>query len=85
MVEELQLLWDNGILVDGTKWRVALINGIWDGKGYEQACIFIIFDNKYSLILNICIYINRLRKQWVLVHLRDAMSVIFLELVLVIQ
>ncbi len=38
MVEELQLLWDHGILVDGTRWRVAMINGIWDGKGYEQAC-----------------------------------------------
>jgi hypothetical protein len=41
MVQELQLLWDHGILVNGIRWRVAMINGIWDGKGYEQVGIFV--------------------------------------------
>ena len=36
MTEEFKLLWSEGILVDGVRWRVAIINGIWDGKGYEQ-------------------------------------------------
>jgi hypothetical protein len=36
MIEELQLLWDHGILVDGVTWRVALVNGIWDGPGYQK-------------------------------------------------
>ncbi len=30
------MLWDYGIKVDGVTWRVALVNGIWDGKGFEQ-------------------------------------------------
>ena len=30
MIQELQLLWDHGIKVDGVTWRVALVNGIWD-------------------------------------------------------
>jgi hypothetical protein len=36
MIQELQMLWDHGILVDGITWRVALVNGIWDGKGFEM-------------------------------------------------
>ena len=36
MVQELELLWEHGILVNGIRWRVAMINGIWDGKGFEQ-------------------------------------------------
>jgi len=36
MIQELQLLWDYGIKVNGVTWRVALVNGIWDGKGFEQ-------------------------------------------------
>ena len=36
MIQELQMLWDHGIKVDGVTWRVALVNGIWDGKGFEQ-------------------------------------------------
>ena len=36
MVDELSMLWEHGILVNGTLWRVALISGIWDGKGYEM-------------------------------------------------
>ena len=36
MVQELQLLWKHGIIVNGVCWRVAIVNGIWDGKGYEQ-------------------------------------------------
>ena len=36
MTEELNLLWSEGIIVNGVRWRIAIINGIWDGKGYEQ-------------------------------------------------
>lgn len=36
MIQELQMLWEHGIKVDGVTWRVALVNGIWDGKGFEQ-------------------------------------------------
>ena len=36
MIQELEMLWEHGILVNDVKWRVALINGIWDGKGFEQ-------------------------------------------------
>ena len=36
MVEELKLLWKFGITVNGICWRVAIVNGIWDGKGYEK-------------------------------------------------
>ena len=36
MVEELKLLWQYGIKVNGVCWRVAIVNRIWDGKGYEQ-------------------------------------------------
>jgi hypothetical protein len=36
MCEELKLLWYPGIQIDNVVWRVALINGIWDGKGFEQ-------------------------------------------------
>ena len=35
MVQELKLLWVHGLLVDGIKWKVAMISGVWDGKGYE--------------------------------------------------
>ena len=36
MCDELKLLWEHGIVVKGVKWRVAIVNGIWDGKGYES-------------------------------------------------
>lgn len=36
MVEELKSLWTIGILVNGITWKVALINGVWDGRGYEK-------------------------------------------------
>ncbi len=36
MIQELQMLWDHGILIDGVTWRVALVKGIWDGKGFEM-------------------------------------------------
>ena len=35
MIEELKLLWNHGLLVNGITWKVAMINGVWDGKGYE--------------------------------------------------
>ena len=36
MVKEILLLWTHGIRCDGVTWKVALINGVWDGKGFEQ-------------------------------------------------
>ena len=36
MCEELKLLWSPGITIGNVVWRVAIINGIWDGKGFEQ-------------------------------------------------
>ena len=36
MCDELKMLWEHGIMVKGIKWRVAIVNGIWDGKGYES-------------------------------------------------
>ncbi len=36
MVEELKLLWNIGITIDGITWKVGIVNGVWDGKGYEK-------------------------------------------------
>ena len=36
LCEELKLLWEHGIKWNGVTWRVAVINGIWDGKGFES-------------------------------------------------
>ncbi len=34
--EELLDLWENPIVHEGVEYKVALIAGIWDGKGYEK-------------------------------------------------
>ncbi len=34
--EELLDLWENPIVYKGITFKVALISGIWDGKGYEK-------------------------------------------------
>jgi hypothetical protein len=34
--EELKELWSPGILIDGITYRIGLVNGIWDGRGFEQ-------------------------------------------------
>ena len=34
--EELKELWLPGLLIDGKIYRIGLVNGIWDGKGFEQ-------------------------------------------------
>ena len=36
LADELLLLWNHGLVCDGITWKVALINGVWDGKGFEQ-------------------------------------------------
>ena len=36
LADELLLLWNHGLVFDGVTWKVALINGVWDGKGFEQ-------------------------------------------------
>jgi len=37
LAQELLDLWNHGIVVGSTTWRVALVNGVWDGKGFEKA------------------------------------------------
>ena len=34
--EELSDLWKDGIQVGDIKYRIGLVNGVWDGKGFEQ-------------------------------------------------
>ena len=34
--EELKQLWSTGIRIGEVQYRVGLVNGIWDGKGFEQ-------------------------------------------------
>jgi len=34
--EELKQLWSTGIRIGEVTYRVGLVNGIWDGRGYEQ-------------------------------------------------
>ena len=34
--EELMELWSPGIKVNNVIYRIGLVNGIWDGKGFEQ-------------------------------------------------
>jgi len=34
--EELKELWSPGILIGNVIYRIGLVNGIWDGKGFEQ-------------------------------------------------
>ena len=34
--EELKELWNPGILIGNVIYRIGLVNGIWDGKGFEQ-------------------------------------------------
>ncbi len=36
LCEELKLLWSPGIKIGNVVWRVAIINGIWDGVGFQQ-------------------------------------------------
>ena len=36
IAKELIELWEPGITVNGITYRVALLNGIWDGRGFEQ-------------------------------------------------
>jgi hypothetical protein len=36
MCQELLPLWNDGILHAGITYRVAIVNGIWDGKGFEK-------------------------------------------------
>ncbi len=34
--EKLKQLWSTGIWIGKITYRVELVNGIWDGRGYEQ-------------------------------------------------
>ena len=36
MTEELKELWIPGITFGDITYRIALVNGIWDGRGFEQ-------------------------------------------------
>ena len=36
MCQELLPLWTEGINHDGINYRVGIVNGIWDGKGFEK-------------------------------------------------
>ncbi len=34
--EELKELWSPGINIEGINYRIGVVNGIWDGRGFEQ-------------------------------------------------
>ncbi len=34
--EELKQLWSSGIQIGDVTYRIGLVNGIWDGRGFEQ-------------------------------------------------
>ena len=36
LVEDLLPLWTEGIVVDGIKFRVGLVNGVWDGIAFQD-------------------------------------------------
>ena len=38
-VKELKCLWSPGMLVDDIYYRVALVSGIWDGRGFEKVTL----------------------------------------------
>ena len=33
---ELQGLWNPGLIVNDITYRIGVVNGIWDGRGFEQ-------------------------------------------------
>ena len=38
-VKELKCLWSLGMLVDDIYYRIALVFGIWDGRGFEKVTL----------------------------------------------